>query len=45
MDGACSPEKVEELSKVGVEGFVLGTSTLFNKGRSYRDIVEDLRKL
>lgn len=45
MDGACSPEKVEELSKVGVEGFVLGTSTLFNKGRSYREIVEDLRKL
>lgn len=45
VDGAISPEKVEELSKAGVEGFVLGTSALFGKGESYQTITEKLRKL
>lgn len=31
LDGACSPERVETLSKVGVKGFILGTSALFGK--------------
>ena len=25
IDGACSPEKIEMLSKIGVKGFILGT--------------------
>ena len=29
LDGACSPERVETLSKMGVKGFILGTSALF----------------
>lgn len=45
IDGACSPEKIRELSQIGVEGFILGTSALFNKGRSYQEICEELRKL
>ena len=45
IDGACSPEKIEMLSKIGVKGFILGTSALFGKGRSYQEIIEELRKL
>lgn len=45
IDGACSPEKIEMLSKIGVKGFILGTSALFEKGRSYQEIIEELRKL
>lgn len=44
IDGACSPEKIELLSGIGVEGFILGTSALFNKGRSYLEICKELRK-
>ncbi|MDN6344597.1 MAG: ribulose-phosphate 3-epimerase [Tetragenococcus koreensis] len=45
VDGAISPEKIEELSKIGVEGFVLGTSTIFNKEESYKEIVYSIQKL
>jgi ribulose-phosphate 3-epimerase len=45
VDGAISPEKIEELSVQGVEGFVLGTSSLFNKEKSYQEIIDELRKL
>ena len=45
IDGACSPEKIAELSRVGVEGFILGTSALFGKGRSYQEIIKELREL
>lgn len=45
IDGACSPEKIAELSRVGVEGFILGTSALFGKGKSYQEICQELRKL
>lgn len=45
MDGACSPEKIKECSKLGVEGFVLGTSALFNKNDTYKNIMNNLRKL
>ncbi|MDO5812334.1 MAG: hypothetical protein Q4Q31_04460 [Bacillota bacterium] len=43
IDGACSPEKIEMLSKIGVKEFILGTSALFGKGRSYQEIIEELR--
>lgn len=44
IDGACSPEKIKELSQIGVEGFILGTSALFNKNESYSTIIQNLRK-
>lgn len=45
IDGACSPGKIAMLSKIGVKGFILGTSALFNKGRPYQDICKELREL
>jgi ribulose-phosphate 3-epimerase len=45
LDGACSPERIKTLSKKGVNGFVLGTSALFGKGRAYKDIIPELRAL
>lgn len=45
IDGACSPKRIETLSKIGVEGFILGTSALFGKGRSYQEICQELRAL
>lgn len=45
IDGACSPEKISALSKIGVEGFILGTSALFGKGKSYQTICRELRTL
>lgn len=45
IDGACSPERIQTLSTAGVDGFVLGTAALFNKGRPYRDIMPELRAL
>ncbi|MBO0423148.1 ribulose-phosphate 3-epimerase [Enterococcus plantarum] len=43
VDGAISPEKVERLSKVGVAGFVLGTSALFGKTGTYSETLAKLR--
>ena len=45
IDGACSTERIASLSNRGVEGFVLGTSALFGKGRPYGDIMSELRAL
>ena len=44
VDGAISPEKVEKLSNIGVDGFVLGTSSLFGKEESYDEIITRLKK-
>ncbi|MFB6465424.1 ribulose-phosphate 3-epimerase [Cytobacillus sp. Hz8] len=43
VDGAISAEKVRELSRKGVEGFILGTSCLFKKMENYRTIIERLK--
>jgi ribulose-phosphate 3-epimerase len=43
VDGAISPQKIEELSKMGVDGFVLGTSALFGKSESYEKIIGELK--
>ncbi len=43
IDGACSPNVIKELSSIGADGFVLGTSALFGKNRPYKDIVKELR--
>jgi len=45
VDGACSPERIKMLSDIGVDGFVLGTSALFGKGRPYSKLINELREL
>ena len=45
IDGACSPQVIAELSKIGCDAFVLGTSSLFGKEQSYKQLVEELRKI
>lgn len=45
IDGACSESKIKELSKLGCDGFVLGTSALFGKEKSYTEIIKELHKL
>lgn len=45
IDGACSPGIIAELSALGADGFVLGTSALFGKGRPYAELVPELRAL
>ncbi|MDV7719647.1 ribulose-phosphate 3-epimerase [Pediococcus ethanolidurans] len=43
VDGAISPEKINALSEVGVNGFIVGTSSLFGKRESYKKIVQELK--
>lgn len=45
IDGACSPERIQTLSQKGVDGFILGTSALFGKEKSYQEIIKTLRQL
>lgn len=45
LDGACSSERIERLSAKGVKGFVLGTSALFGKDKSYSELMQELRAL
>ena len=42
-DGACTMDKIQQFAPMGVKGFVLGTSLLFGKGKSYSDILNDIR--
>lgn len=44
-DGACSKEKIIEFAPRGMDGFVLGTTLLFGKGRPYGEVLEDIKKL
>jgi ribulose-phosphate 3-epimerase len=43
LDTTVSPIIVEEFTKLGVDGFILGTSSLFMKAKSYGEIMETLR--
>lgn len=43
-DGACGMDKIQEFAPKGIRGFVLGTTVLFGKERSYEEILRDLRK-
>jgi len=43
VDGAISPARVERLSGIGVEGFILGTSALFGKDEDYSTTLRALR--
>lgn len=44
-DGACTADKILTYAPKGVQGFVLGTSLLFGKGRPYGEILQDIRNL
>ena len=44
-DGACSADKILEFAPKGMDGFVLGTTLLFGKERSYKEILADIREL
>ena len=43
VDGAISPEKIQYLHSLGVDGFVLGTSALFGKNSSYKDLIKEYK--
>lgn len=45
IDGHCTPEVVCEMSEMGVDGFILGTSSLFQKGKSYAESMAALRTM
>lgn len=45
IDGACSPAVIKELSSMGCDGFVLGTSALFGKDIGYKKVIRELRDL
>ena len=44
-DGACGADKILEFAPKGVDGFVLGTTLLFGKNKSYGEILRDIREL
>lgn len=44
-DGACSAGKIREFAPRGVKGFVLGTTLLFGKNRTYGETIQDIREL
>lgn len=44
-DGACSADKIKTFAPMGVDGFVLGTTLLFGKGKPYEEILKDIRSL
>lgn len=43
VDGAISSDKIKMLKNKGVKGFVLGTSGLFGKERSYKELISEYR--
>lgn len=44
MDGACNLERMERLSKKGVENFVLGTAALFYGNMDYKEHIRKIRE-
>lgn len=42
-DGACGADKIKRFAPKGIRGFVLGTTLLFGKNRSYGEIIQDIR--
>lgn len=42
-DGACSADKIKTYAPRGVKGFVLGTTVLFGKNRSYEELLDEVR--
>ena len=44
IDGNCSPEVVRKYTAIGVDGFVLGTSSLFGKEKPYSQVLRERRE-
>ena len=44
-DGACSADKIQQFAPKGFDGFVLGTTILFGKKRTYKEILDGVREL
>lgn len=44
MDGAVSPEILTRFHQKGVDGFILGTSSLFQAGKDYAETIKKLRQ-
>lgn len=44
-DGACSADKIRQFAPKGFDGFVLGTTLLFRKERSYKEILRNVRHI
>lgn len=44
-DGACSEDKIQKFAPMGMDGFVLGTTMLFGKGRPYGEILSEIRHI
>lgn len=44
-DGACSADKILAYAPKGIDGFVLGTTLLFGKEKSYAETLADIRRL
>ena len=44
VDGAIDKEKVWHLNKKGVHGFVLGTKSMYGQGKSYKEVIDEIRK-
>lgn len=42
-DGACGADKIEKYAPMGVDGFVLGTTLLFDQNREYKAILDEIR--
>ena len=45
VDGACSPNVINNLNSIGVDGYILGTSALFREDLSYVEAIKMLREL
>lgn len=44
-DGACGADKIKTFAPKGVKGFVLGTTLLFGKEKTYSEILKEIRAL
>lgn len=44
-DGSCSKERIRQYAPQGFKGFVLGTTILFGKKQTYKEIISEVRKL
>ncbi len=43
-DGACSCDKIKTYGPIGFDGFILGSTILFGKHRSYKEIMDGVRR-
>ncbi len=44
-DGACALDKIAKYAPMGMDGFVLGTTLLFDRGRPYNEIIKEIRDM